>query len=139
MTRETPQTTLSAAACAQEPLRSRSDLNAQLEQIERLLQKGELQRGAYLLNDLIGQMRAHHRQGQSGAQGTGAAPDDEERLTHDHLIERARRLKTRCLNVPANTDLRHAIETDLVVLMGDLMQSDLCSASRAADSSDDSQ
>lgn len=106
------------------------DLHAQFAHIESALNSGELQRGAHLLSDLIDQARAHFINEEAITLSAGLTPGDGERLLHDVFMERARKLKARCLNSPANSDFKRAVESELVVLLSDLVESDLRVAHR---------
>jgi len=110
-------------------------LRAQLEQVERALQGGDLQKSAHLLSDLITQARTHFLNEENIARSAGLSLADGERLAHDALVERARRLKARCFNSPANTDMRHNISSDLVLLLSDLAERDIRFSTRAANTS----
>ncbi len=100
-------------------------MRAQFDRVERALQSGDLRRTAYLLSELIAQAREHFINEENIASGAGLPPSAGGRVLHDALLERAGRLKARCLNSPANTDFRHNIATELVVLLSDLVESDL--------------
>lgn len=114
-----------AALVAQEAELAHRALRAHFERIEQALRQGDLKRGAHLLSELIAQAREHFLNEENIAEGAGLAPSAGGRMLHDALIARAHSLKARCLNSPANTDLNHNIETELVVLLSDLVESDL--------------
>lgn len=118
------------AMIAEETALAHQELRLHFERIEQALATGDLQVGATLLNDLIEEARQHFLSEERIAQEAGVAPGACRRWMHDALTERARRLKARCLNSPANTDLRHTIEAELVVLLADLVESDLRIAQR---------
>jgi hemerythrin len=119
-----------AAMIAEQTASAHRELRTHFERIEQALSVGDLQLGAQLLNDLIDQARHHFLREERIAQEAGIAPGACGRWMHDALMERARRLKARCLNSPVNTDLRHTIEAELVVLLSDLVESDLRIAQR---------
>ncbi|HEY9163252.1 MAG TPA: hypothetical protein VIN57_01485 [Magnetovibrio sp.] len=120
----------SAVQIAEETAESHRELRAHFERIEQALAAGDLHLGARLLNDLIDLARQHFDNEERIAEQAGLVPGARGRWMHDALMERARRLKARCLNSPANTDLRHIMETELVVLLSDLVESDLRIAQR---------
>lgn len=119
-----------AALIAEQTASAHRELRTHFERIEQALRAGDLQVGAQLLNDLIDQARQHFLREERTAQEAGIAPVACGRWMHDALMERARRLKARCLNSPTNTDMRHTIETELVMLLSDLVESDLRIAQR---------
>lgn len=118
------------ARIAEQTASAHRELRLHFERIEQALAAGDLQVGATLLNDLIEQARQHFLGEERIARDAGVAEGACGRWMHDALMERARRLKARCLNSPANTDLRHSIEAELVVLLADLVESDLRIAQR---------
>lgn len=118
------------ARIAEQTASAHRELRLHFERIEQALAAGDLQVGATLLNDLIEQARQHFLGEERIAQEAGIDEGACRRWMHDALMERARRLKARCLNSPANTDLRHSIEAELVVLLADLVESDLRIAQR---------
>lgn len=104
---------------ADETAMAHGRLRVQFERIEQALQRGELQKGAHLLSDLIAQTREHFLKTEATAPGAGQGP------SHDVMMERARRLKARCLNSPDNADMQHNIGSELVLLLSDLVESDI--------------
>ena len=114
-----------AALVAKQAELAHRSLRAQFERVEHALQSGDLRRSAHLLSELIAEAREHFINEENIASGAGLAPSAGGRVLHDALIERAVKLKARCLNSPANTDFRHNIETELVVLLSDLVESGL--------------
>lgn len=128
--RTTASQTGVAKRIAEEAATAHRELRAHFDRIEQALGANDLHLGAQLLSELIEQARQHFINEENIATQAGLAPGAGGRLMHDALMERARRLKTRCLNSPANTDLRHTIEAELVVLLSDLVESDLRIARR---------
>ena len=122
-----------AAQIAEESALAHHGLRVQFERIERALKDGDLHKGAHLLNDLIDQAREHFTNEESIALGAGLTSSVGGRLLHDIFMERARRLKERYFNRPANTDFSHDIEAKLVVLLSDLVESDLRIEQRIGD------
>lgn len=120
----------SAAQIAAESTTAHRELRAYFERIEQALAADNLPLGAQLLNDLIDLARQHFNNEERIAQDAGLVSGARGRWMHDALMERARRLKARCLNSPANTDLRHTMGAELVLLLADLVESDLRIAQR---------
>ena len=104
---------------------SHPTLRAQMERIENTLANGDLKRATLMLSDLIAQAREHFTAEETIAIGAGLSPNAGGKLQHDSFIERARSLKARCLNAPANTDFNTTLAADLVLLLSDLVESDV--------------
>lgn len=119
-----------ASRAAEEAQAAHRDLHEQFARIEGALADGDLPRGAQLLADLINQAREHFINEENIALSAGLTTSAADRMKHDLLMERARTLKARCLNSPANTDFRNNMEGELVVLLSDLVESDLRVAHR---------
>lgn len=117
---DSPLKSAAARRVAAQPASSPPDLTAQLENIEEALGRGDLQRGATLLNELIDRARAHFIQDERMALGVELTADTGERLMHNALVERARSLKARCFNRPANTEFNVTIRQELASLLADL-------------------
>lgn len=100
-------------------------LRAQMERIENTLASGDLKRATLMLSELIAQAREHFTTEESIAVGAGLSSNTGGKLQHDSFIERARSLKARCLNAPASTDFNTTLAADLVLLLSDLVESDV--------------
>lgn len=100
-------------------------LRAQMERIENALDSGDLKKGAHMMSDLITQAREHFATEEAIAVGAGLSSNAGGRLQHDSFVERARSLKARCLNAPANTDFNDSLTADLVMLLSDLVENDV--------------
>lgn len=114
-----------AARVAEQSASAHRDMRVHFERIEHALNGGDLHKSAHLLNDLIAQVREHFINEEGIVLGAGLTSSAGGRVLHDAFLERARVLKARCLNSPANTDLHQDIEAELVVLLSDLVESDL--------------
>ena len=99
-------------------------LRAQMERIENALDSGDLKKGAHMMSELIAQAREHFTTEEGIAVGAGLSSNVGGRLQHDSFVERARSLKARCLNAPANTDFNITLTADLVMLLSDLLEND---------------
>lgn len=104
---------------------SHAALRAQMEHIEKTLGCGDLKRATLMLSELIDQAREHFTAEENIAVGVGLSSNTGGKLQHDSFIERARSLKARCLNAPANTDFNTILADDLVLLLSDLVESDV--------------
>ena len=126
MSKESAQSEVSVVELVAEELAlAHQGLHAQLERIEEALGRGDLRHSAQLLNELIGQAREHFINEESIALGAGLSSAGSGRLLHDAFVERARNLKARCLNSPANINFNDAIGQGLVLLLSDLVENDL--------------
>lgn len=121
----TKQAKLVSKQMAQASAFSHPALRAQMERIEATLNSGDLKRATLMLSDLINQAREHFNAEESIALGAGLSSNTGGRIQHNSFIERARSLKARCLNTPANTDFNTILATDLVMLLSDLVESDV--------------
>lgn len=129
MSRESTQSEPSAVKLvAEESELAHRSLSAQLERIELALNHGDFHHSAQLLNELIHQIRDHFISEESIALGAGLSSAAGGRLLHDAFVDRARHLRARCLDSSTgvgNADFSHIIGQELVLLLSDLVESDL--------------
>lgn len=95
------------------------------EHIERALSKGDLCKGAELLEALTDQVRIHLMNEEKAARSAGLPPMQLRHLQHETLIERARLLRTKCLLSPSNRELCRRIEAEMVEFLSDLVEDEL--------------
>lgn len=123
------------AQAADEAALAHHGLRHLFERIEHALRDDDLASAARLLGDLIEQARAHFITEECIALGAGRS-EAAGKLTHDAFLERARRLQTNCQRGAGSDNARQPgpsrtdLQAGLVILLSDLVESDLRLQSR---------
>lgn len=127
--------TSALAQASTEAARAHHGLRRLLERIEHALRGEDLDSAARLLGDLIDRAREHFVTEEHIALDAGRS-EAAGKLTHDAFLERARRLQTDCRRGAGDggarqgASLRAELQAGLVMLLSDLVESDLRLQSR---------
>ena len=95
------------------------------ESIERAIKDDKFAEGAKLLSELISVARDHFTTEESIARAGGKPRSAGGRLLHTTFISRARALQERCESTAATPNSRETICNELVMLLCDMVESDL--------------
>jgi len=123
-TSDTGDVVLSEQVAAESAMAHRN-MRRYFESIERAIETDKFAEGAKLLSELINVARDHFTTEESIARAGGKPRSAGGRLLHTTFVSRARALKERCESTAASPSSREAICNELVMLLCDIVESDL--------------
>ena len=110
---------------AEESAMAHRNMRRYFESIERAIEADHFEEGAKLLSELINVARDHFTTEESIASAGGKPRSAGGRLLHTTFVSRARSLQERCESTAATPSNRETICTELVMLLCDMVESDL--------------
>lgn len=132
---KTDENPLSAQVAKESAMAHRS-MRRYFESIERAVEADQFDEGAKLLSELINVARDHFTTEETIASAGGKPRSAGGRLLHSTFVSRARALQERCLTTTATEGVREGICNELVMLLSDMVESDLRIQKRIDDSPD---
>jgi len=119
---------------AEESAMAHRNMRRYFESIERAVEADQFDEGAKLLSELIRVARDHFTTEETIANAGGKPRSAGGRLLHSTFVSRARALQQRCLTTTATQGVREGICNELVMLLSDMVESDLRIQRRIDDS-----
>lgn len=110
---------------AEESAMAHRNMRRYFESIERAIESDNFEDGAKLLSELIRVARDHFTTKESIARAGGKSHSAGGRLLHTTFVSRARSLQERCESTAASPINRENICNELVMLLCDIVESDL--------------
>ncbi len=123
-TSDTGDVVLSQQVAAESAMAHRN-MRRYFESIERAIEDDKFAEGAKLLSELISVARDHFTTEESIARAGGKPRSAGGRLLHTTFISRARALQERCESTAVSSNSRETICNELVMLLCDIVESDL--------------
>lgn len=119
---------------AEESAMAHRNMRRYFESIEHAIEANQFDEGAKLLSELIKVARDHFTTEESIVRAGGKTRSAGGRLLHTTFVSRARVLQERCQTTSVSANSREGICNELVMLLSDMVESDLRIERRVDDS-----